>query len=119
MMPPVGTPYHRERYNCAHYVADYYRETLGIVAPTASAGSEWERGFMIWMRQHFVPAIAPVDGALVVMLSRAGLHVGVYRDWLVWHCNNGPDSGQVMGSSLSVLRMEYRKIRFYIYDCTN
>jgi len=104
--------YDREHFNCAHFVAHWYREKLGIEIPVKD---EFDRSFMVWMRRHFTRIRQPEDHCLVLMVNMDGsYHIGVWYDYGVWHnfkpsIGHGAVSKWILGS----VKQYYWKVSFY------
>lgn len=111
-MTLVGKHYHKNGYNCANLVAEWYRDKLGIEIPVVN---EFGRSFLVWMRKHFVPADRPTDHCLVLMVNLDNsYHVGVYYDYGVYH-NFKPSvgKGSVCKWSLGSVESYYVKVSFH------
>lgn len=107
----IGKHYQRDTYNCAHFVADYYRERLGVVIPVVN---EFDLSFMKWMRQHFGQVDKPDENCLVLMQSDKVSHIGVYADRGVYH-NYKPikGKGSVVHTTIAVIKRNYHKVSYW------
>ncbi len=107
----IGKHYDYHNYNCAHFVAEWYREKLGINIPD---GSVFELSFSRWMARHFVEISQPVENCLVTMKQHRDAHVGVYADYGVYHNHKiGNRAGSVVHWPLSVTQRNYKEVRFW------
>ena len=108
---------YESNFNCSHYaVGEINRMHNADI--TVTDGEEWQVDFIRKLKREFVKIDRAISGCLVVMTqSDNSLHLGVYRDFAVWH-NFNPmcGAGMVIGSDLGTIRAEYRKVRFYKYD---
>ncbi len=108
----IGKEYSERDYNCAHFVAEYYKKNFDIDVPT---GEVFSREFVIWMRKHFQPIQTPCEHALVLMVNYDGTyHVGVYCNFMVKH-NFKPvrGNGSVCAWTMSAVNKYYKEVRFY------
>lgn len=108
----IGKEYKRNEYNCAHYVADWYRVRKRIEIPVISV---FDRSFIVWLRKHFHPVVKPGNDDLVLMVNNDGsYHIGVYFDHGVFH-NFEPEygSGSVCKWTMSSVKKYYKEVRFY------
>lgn len=107
----VGAHYDYYRYNCAHFVADWYNQKLGITIPTDNC---FELSFARWLRKHFVQIDKPQDHCIVHMQDVKLSHVGVYSDYGVYH-NWKPTNGKgsVVHSTLTRIRKSYAKVTYW------
>ena len=107
----IGKHYSRDNYHCAHFLAEWYKEKLGIVVPIEN---EFEISFMRWMRQHFTQIETPVDNCLVYMYQHKTVHVGVYCDYGVYH-NYKPErvAGSVVHWELGVIKRSFEKVSYW------
>lgn len=101
--------YDLNNYNCAHFVADWYRDNLGIEIPVVN---EFGLSFVMWLKRHFEIIKRPEQNCLVVMTNRDNsLHIGVFHDHMVHH-NFKPATGK--GSTcawpLTSVKNEYVKV---------
>jgi len=109
----VGKHYDNERYNCAHFVAEWYRN-LGIEIPT---GDVFELSFLVWMRRHFTRVPSPVDNTLVLMTIGGDRHIGVYSDYGVYHNYKiGNSHGSVVHWDLGVILRTYDEVSYWIWS---
>ena len=108
----IGRHYDHDEYNCAHFVADWYRQKFNIDFPT---GDTFSRGFALWIRRHFEPLNSPEQNCLVVAEQTDGsLHVGVYDNYNVLHNYKAGDrKGGVCRWSLGSMKRTYKKITFW------
>lgn len=108
----IGKHYIKGKYDCAHFVAEWYREKLNITVPTDDVGGF---SFVSWIRRHFSPVNdRPRENDLVIMTNIDGsFHIGVYSGRYVIHNYAGGDSEK--GSSckwkLSAIYSYYAKVR--------
>lgn len=109
----IGRHYRRNDYNCAHFVADYYREKLGVEIPVIN---EFDRSFIKWMRQHFTQVEKPVENCLVYMIQDKQSHIGVYADHGVYH-NYKPMAslGSVVHSQLGAIKRTYTQVSYWTW----
>lgn len=93
--------YDIDRYNCSHFVAEYYA-ARGITVPSGTR-SEWGLRFIRWMRRCFTRVDRPAQDCLVLIKYRGhgSFHVGVYDDGMVTHNHR---IGQVIRTPLTLLR---------------
>ena len=103
--------YDIDNYNCAHFVADWYKNKLDIDIPVIN---EFGLSFAMWLRRHFTRIDRPEPHSLVIMTNRDGtLHVGVFYGGMIRH-NFKPANGR--GSpcawTLTSARNEYKKVEF-------
>lgn len=108
----VGKHYVKNRYNCANFVSEWYKNHLGIEIPVVN---EFSRSFVVWMRRNFVDISIPEDHCLVLMVNLDGsYHVGVYHDGGVWH-NFKPANrlGSVCKWTLGSVKTSYQKVSFH------
>lgn len=110
----IGRHYRRDGYNCAHFVADYYREKLNIEIPVVN---EFDLSFMRWMRHNFIKSEKPVEHCLVLMVQDKQSHIGVYADAGVYH-NYKPTValGSVVHSQLGVIKRTYSQVSYWIWS---
>lgn len=111
-MIPVGQHYRKHEYNCANFVADWYRDNLSIDIPVVN---EFDRSFVVWMRRNFVDIERPVDHCLVLMVNSDGsYHIGVYYDHGVYH-NFKPSVGKgaVCKWTLGSVNTYYKRVSFH------
>lgn len=103
--------YDLKKFNCAHFVAQWYSEKLNIEIPVID---EFELSFTRWMRKHFTPIDKPEENALVIMISNDASHTGVYADNGVYH-NYKPRTklGSVVHWDLGVVCRNYDEVKFY------
>lgn len=107
----IGKHYDYIHYNCAHFVAEWYKEKLGIVIPTTGV---FELSFSLWMARHFKEIEHPVDNCLVTMKQRRDAHVGVYADYGVYHNHKpGDRAGSVVHWPLTAVQRNYNEVRFW------
>ncbi|AUR97520.1 hypothetical protein NVP1240O_20 [Vibrio phage 1.240.O._10N.261.52.F8] len=112
-------PYHRERFNCAHYAVGRINEIYGANI-TIEDGQEWQSSFLPYMRKHFKPIKTPIDNCLVVMTnSSGGLHLGIYdRRHVAHNYSERTGGGSVIMSDMGTIRALYKRVRFYAYNKT-
>jgi len=108
----IGKHYSRNEYNCAHFVADYYREKLNVEIPVIN---EFDISFMRWMRQNFVKSDNPVEHCLVLMVEHKQSHIGIYADSGVYH-NYKPSNalGSVVHTQLGAIKRNYSQVSYWI-----
>lgn len=112
----VGRHYENERYNCAHFVADWYRD-LGIDIPTEGV---FELSFLVWMRRHFTQVTTPEENTLVLMTTSGNRHIGVYADYGVYHNYKiGESHGSVVHWDLGVILRTYDEVTYWIWSPSN
>jgi hypothetical protein len=106
--------YDYHNYNCAHFVASWYSEKLGIEIPTSN---QFELAFVRWMRMHFVQVDKPIDNCLVRMNSRDLSHIGVYCDYGVYHnYKRGKAKGAVVHWDLGVVKRNFDIVSYWIWS---
>lgn len=111
-MIPLGKHYDKERYNCAHFVAEYYRENLNIEIPVVN---EFGLSFVAWLRRNFNAITSPENNCLVLMITHDGLyHIGVYYNYGVYH-NFKPNKGHgsVCKWTVGSVNTYYSKVSFH------
>ena len=108
----VGDKYDAVNSNCAHFVASWYKDNLGVTIPTTNT---FEVSFVLWMRRHFKQIPFPVDGCLVKMKNHSGeAHVGVFTNYLVMHNFKPPNKkGSVCCWTLSAVKFNYKEVTFW------
>jgi len=107
----IGRHYDRERYNCAHFVADWYAEKLGIKLEVVN---EFDMSFVRWMRTHFDKVNRPSENCLVRMQHGRSAHIGVYADNGVYHnLQSGNTNGSVVHWTLGMITRNYTKVTFW------
>ena len=107
----IGKHYSLNDYNCAHFVADWYRDKLNIEIPVTD---EFGLSFLRWMRKHFVKVDKPVTNDLVYMHSNNTAHIGVYADYGVYHNHKaGKAKGSVVHWDIGVINRNYDKVTFW------
>ena len=114
----IGKHYRRDSYNCAGFVADWYREKLNVEIPVVD---EFSLSFVKWMRKHFDEITSPQDNCLVLMTgSDGGYHIGVYYDLGVYH-NFKPTvgHGSVCKWQMSAVNAYYAKVSFHKWSQSN
>lgn len=105
--------YHKDQFNCAHYAISEINKIHGLNIHFED-GDAWQAEFIPYLRSHFKPLNSPVNGCLVVMSQLVGgLHLGVYKDFHVWHNYNAGNSGCVIMSDMGTIRSHYHRVRFY------
>jgi len=113
----VGKHYDIKNYHCAHFVAQWYRDRLGIDIPVSHA---FETSFVVWMRRHFTPIQTPVSDCLVLMTKAGERHVGVYADYGVYHnYKAGNALGAVVHWDLGVIKRNYDEVSFWLWSPSN
>lgn len=101
-------------YNCAHFVAEWYREKLNIEIPN---DGHFEMSFVRWMRKRFVKVDKPVENCLVKMKQHNLAHVGVYADNGVYHnYKPGRSHGAVIHVPLGVIKRNYNEVTYWIWS---
>lgn len=111
-MSHVGKHYVKDRYNCANFVSEWYRDKLGIEIPVIN---EFSRSFLVWMRRNFTDITTPENNCLVLMITNEGTyHVGVYESGGVWH-NFRPSRGHgaVCKWTLGSIKAHYKRVSFH------
>ncbi len=107
----IGKHYSLEHYNCAHFVADYYRDKLNIDIPVTD---EFGLSFLRWMRKHFKETNKPNDHDLVYMKTNNSTHIGVYCGYGVYHNYKvGNSKGSVVHWTLGAIQRNYGKVTFW------
>lgn len=110
----IGRHYRKDSYNCAHFVADWYREKLGIEIPT---GNVWEMSFIIWLRRNFKQISKPTNNCLVVMECYGTRHIGVYADYGVYHNYRvGEHHGSVVQWTLGQIKRNYHEVTYWLWS---
>lgn len=107
--------YDATRFNCSHYAVQELNKAHGL-SIDVSGGIEWQPRFLRILRMFFAPINAPCDNCLVVMRNHDNtLHIGIYRDYGVWHnWERGDGSGGcLIKSDLSTIRANYLDVHFY------
>ncbi len=114
----IGKRYDKYNYNCAHYVADWYRVKLNIEIPVMN---EFDRSFLVWMRRNFTTIIQPTDHCLVLMVEPSGdYHIGVYYKRDVYHNYKPPNkAGSVIKSKLNTVESQYQKVSFHQWSTSD
>ena len=113
-MNGIGRHYQREHYNCAHFVADWYREKLGITIPT---GNVWDLSFVYWLRRNFKQSPKPVENCMVVMTGLGTRHIGVYADHGVYHNYQiGDRPGAVVQWTVGQIKRNYNEVTYWIWS---
>ena len=111
MMDYIGRNYDPSDYNCAHFLADWYRDKLGIEIPT---GSVWELSFAVWLRRHFTEIPEPVENCVVLMTTFGMRHIGVYSRYGVYHnYRAGKSHGSVVHWELGLVKRNYQQVSFW------
>lgn len=108
----TGKQYNTTEYNCAHFVAEHYKEHLGVEIPSSDVFS---REFVVWMRRNFTEIDKPEEHSLVLMVNDDDTyHVGVFHKFRVKH-NFKPcrGSGSVCSWTMSSVTKMYKSVRFY------
>lgn len=109
----IGRHYDTENYNCAHFVADWYREKLNLHIPTDDC---FELSFVRWLRYHFKQVDKPVDNCLVRMTGHKFAHVGIYADNGVYHnYKNHARYGSVVHWPVGVVKRNYEKVTYWVW----
>ncbi|MCP4984690.1 MAG: hypothetical protein GY928_01115 [Colwellia sp.] len=107
----IGRHYDLKNYNCAHFVADWYRTKMNIEIPIID---EFDISFLRWMRQHFTSINKPEENSVVYMVSNSGTHIGVFADNGVYHnYQTGKAKGAVVHWDLGVIIRNYNKVSFW------
>lgn len=107
----IGTHYHIDTFNCAHFVAHWYSDKLNIEIPIVD---EFELSFIRWMRKHFTKIDKPENNCLVNMQSANSSHVGIYSDYGVYHnYKAGKSKGSVVHWDLGVITRNYEKVTYW------
>ena len=107
--------YDATRFNCSHYAVQELNKAHGL-SINVSDGIEWQPRFLRILRRFFVPIRAPCDNCLVVMRNHGNtLHIGIYRDYGVWHnwARGDGSGGCLIKSDLSTIRANYLDVHFY------
>jgi hypothetical protein len=107
----IGKHYNYHEYNCAHFVAEWYKTKLGITIPTDGV---FELSFAKWLRQNFTQIQAPVENALVLMNDVRFAHIGIYHNNCVRH-NWKParGKGSVVQTPLGIVQRNYKKVTYW------
>lgn len=101
-------------YNCAHFVAEWYREKLNIEIPVEN---EFELSFVRWLRNNFEQVNEPVENCMVRMSKNKVSHIGVYADNGVYH-NYKPatvSNGAVVHWPLGVTQRNYDEVTYWVW----
>lgn len=107
----IGTHYNALTFNCAHFVAEWYREKLDIHIDVVN---EFDISFIRWMRLNFTQTPKPVDNCLVYMQSNGSSHIGIYSDYGVYHnYQNGKAKGSVVHWDLGTINRNYKKVTYW------
>ena len=107
-------------YNCASWAVEQINQHCGTEI-NVEPGEEWQAKFIPRMRHLFTPVEKPVENCLVVAKTMNNtLHLGIWRHGQVFH-NHNPlgGAGCVIGSTMSVMRSEFTKVRFYVANTNN
>lgn len=106
----IGDYYHRDNWNCTHEVAQWYASHGygDVIQPVSQC--EWNTSFVIWMRRRFDMIDEPCQGALVIMRNAFGLHVGVWDDGMIHHCDS--ISCQTIRSPLSIIKLFFKEVSY-------
>ncbi len=100
-MSEIGTPYDYVNYNCAHAVADWYKEHFNL---ELDCSNTFSIAFIKMLRSQFQWVLLPQHGDLAVMKMREGsLHVGIYDNGYIRHNYFEPDGGQIVLTDPSIL----------------
>lgn len=107
----IGTHYDAKNFNCAHFVASWYRDNLNIEIPIID---EFELSFVRWMIRNFVKIDRPEQNCLVNMHNNDVSHIGVYDNYGVIHNYKiGNAKGSVVHWDLGVVMRNYKKVTFW------
>lgn len=110
----IGKHYSLTDYHCAHFLADWYEQKLGIKIPVVD---EFELSFVRWMRAHFSQVKSPAEHCLVNMTQRGSRHVGVYADNGVYHnYKAGNKHGAVVHWDLGVIKRNYDEVTYWVWS---
>lgn len=111
----IGEHYSRENYNCADFVAKWYKEKLDIEIPVVN---EFDLSFLLWMRRNFVQVSKPVENCLVKMTTPTGeAHIGVWHDHCVIHnFKYGNSHGAVCKSKLIYIKIYYQEVSYWVWS---
>ena len=107
--------YDATRFNCSHYAVQELNRAHGL-SIVVSDGIEWQPRFLRVLRRFFAPISEPCDNCLVVMRNHDNtLHIGIYRDYGVWHnwARGDGSGGCLIKSDLSTIRANYLDVHFY------
>lgn len=111
----IGKHYEEQKYNCAHFFADWYREKLNVEIPVINAG--FDIAFVFWLRRNFHQVTSPVENCLVLMDNRGSRHVGVYADYGVYHNYKGREKhGAVVHWTLGMIRNNYQQVSYWVWS---
>jgi len=108
----VGKHYKKHGYNCADFVAEWYKKQLNVTIPVVN---EFDRSFLVWMRKNFTDIKSPEEHCLVLMMNPGGgYHIGVYHDYGVYH-NFKPNTGHgsVCKWTMGSIKTYYSKVSFH------
>ncbi len=111
-MIPIGKKYCEKKYNCAHFVAEWYETRLNIQIPIIN---EFSLSFVMWLRRKFTHINKPENNCLVLMVNNDGsYHIGVYYDYGVYH-NFKPSvgNGSVCKWTIGSVNTYYSKVSFH------
>lgn len=116
----IGTLYDKDKWNCTHEVADWYKRHGYENAVTPVSSDKWGITFIRWMRNNFTPIDLPEHGSLVVMRNKfeGGLHIGVWDNGMIHHCflplTGGP--GQTIRSPIHMVKLNHVILRYGKYN---
>ena len=111
----IGEHYSRENYNCAGFVAKWYKEKLNIEIPIVN---EFGLSFMLWMKRNFVQVDKPVENCLIRMTTPTGEnHIGVWHDHGVIHnFKHVGRHGAVCKWKLLSVKVYYREVSYWVWS---
>lgn len=110
----IGKHYSLTQYNCAHFLAEWYKVKLDIEIPVFN---EFEMSFLRWMRHNFKQVQNAEENCLVYMHRNHETHIGVYADYGVYH-NYKPERahGAVVHWPLGVVLRNYEKVTYWVWS---
>lgn len=104
----LGRVYHPELYNCVDFVDEMLREH-GLQLPDECQKATSALGFMLAIRRGgWAPVTDRRDLDLMVFKTAAGLHVGLWYDHKVWHCD-----GQSQATDPGIMSAHYKLLGVY------
>lgn len=109
----LNKSYDASKYNCAHLVAEAWKDETGVDIAHTLAGfllPPADRRVILSECRHFTPIPAPVSPCIVLMQQRRRApHVGIFLRGRVLHIKR---SG-VEFQPLDVVKIGFSRVRFY------